>query len=96
MTKTQQLAKLAQTNPSKTKGPVEKLIEAAQGERPFTPTDAIDDHDIHVGIVRHLGLDFALGSALEQIGEARRLNGDERHAKINRAIRYLTDELRHC
>ena len=98
MTKTRQLAKLAERPPVKA-GPIEKLIGAstAQPGQAFRPAaEPADDHDLHVGIIRHLKLDFSLGAALEQIGEARRLTGTDRRAKIERAIRYLTEELQHC
>ena len=96
MTKTRQLAKLAQRPPVKT-GPIEKLIASTTTDHPFNPsTTAADDHDTHMGIVRHLGMDFSLGSAVVLLGEARRLTGPDRRAKIERAIRHLGEELQHC
>ena len=93
--KSQTLAKLADTDATRS-GSIAKLTGPPKTE-PFAPSGvAVDDHDLHVGIVRHLGLDFSLGSALEQIGEARRLAGPARRARIERAVRYLDEELQHC
>lgn len=93
-TKSQTLAKLHQDDPTR-RSPVAKLTDPPKAEQ-FKAPPSVDDHDLHVGIIRHLGLDFSLGAALEQIGEARHLTGAERRAKIERAVRYLSEELQHC
>ena len=84
MSASKTLAKMVPTAAVKT-GPIEKLITSTQFEQPFKPAAGIDDHAVHMGIVRHLGMDFSLGSAELLLGEARRLTVDERRARIERA-----------
>ena len=97
MTKTRQLAKLAERPPVKT-GPIEKLIGAstAQPGQAFRPaTEAGDDLGPLMSINRHLGMDYSLGSALMLLGEARLLSGQDRRSRIERAMRHLADELQY-